>query len=87
MMMDMIAGYRTTLFDGEEELDWLRHGWRGLRLYARKAKAAMLNGDMVLKAEMLNRADRLLVLMTGILDTGAGTTLGPLLMQIYARCR
>ncbi len=84
MMMDMIVGYRATLFDGDEELDWLRHGWRGLRLYARKAKAAMLAGDMVLKAEMLNRADRLLVLMTGILDTAPGTTLGPALMHIYA---
>jgi flagellin-specific chaperone FliS len=84
MMMDMIAGYRATLFDGDEELDWLRHGWRGLRLYARKAKAAMLDGDVVLKAEMLNRADRLLVLMTGILDTAPGTTLGPALMRIYA---
>ncbi len=83
MMMEMIAGYRATMFDGAEELDWLRHGWRGLRLYARKAKAAMLAGDMAGKADMLNRADRLLVLMTGILDTAPGTTLGPALMHVY----
>ena len=84
MMMDMIAGYRATMFDGATELDWLRHGWSALRLYGRKAKAAILAGDMVLKADMIIRADRLLVLMTGILDTGTGTTLGPMLMDIYA---
>jgi flagellin-specific chaperone FliS len=38
---------------------------------------------MTLKAEMVIRADRLLVLMSGILDTGPGTTLGPALMKIY----
>jgi flagellar biosynthetic protein FliS len=83
MMMDMIAGYRATMFDGETELDWLRQGWRALRLYGRKAKAAILAGDMALKAEMIVRADQLLVLMTGILDTSPGTTLGPALMNIY----
>jgi flagellar biosynthetic protein FliS len=83
MMMDMTAGYRATMFDGETELGWLRHGWRALRLYGRKAKAAMLAGDTALKAEMIVRADRLLVLMTGILDTAPGTTLGPALMNIY----
>ena len=84
MMMDMIAGYRATMFDGATDLDWLRHGWRALRLYGRKAKAAMLAGDTAQKAEMITRADRLLVLMTGLLDTGPGTTLGPALMNIYA---
>ncbi|HEY1858026.1 flagellar protein FliS [Acidocella sp.] len=79
----MIAGYRATMFDGETELDWLRHGWRALRLYGRKAKAAILAGDIALKAEMMHRADRLLVLLTGILDTGPGTTLGPALTTIY----
>jgi flagellar biosynthetic protein FliS len=83
MMMDMIAGYRATMFDGETELDWLRHGWRALRLYGRKAKTAIQAGDVALKAEMVMRADRLLVVMTGILDTAPGTTLGPALMNIY----
>lgn len=83
MMTDMIAGYRATMFDGESELTWLRHGWRALRLYARKAKAAILDNDMALKGEMMARADQLLVLMTGILDTAPGTTLGPKLMNIY----
>lgn len=83
MMMDSITGYRATIFDGEAEIDMLRHGWRGLRLYGRKARAATLAGDMAVKAEMINRADRLLVLMTGILDTSNGTVLGPLLMRIY----
>ncbi len=32
---------------------------------------------------MIIRADQLLVLMTGMLDTGPGTTLGPALMKIY----
>jgi flagellar biosynthetic protein FliS len=84
MMMDMIAGYRATMFDGETELDWLRHGWRALRLYGRKAKAAIAAGDMALKGQMIIRADQLLVLMTGMLDTGPGTTLGPALMRIYS---
>ena len=83
MMMDTTAGYRATLFDGDAELAWLRHGWRALRLYGRKAKAAILNNDMTLKGQMITRADQLLVLMTGILDTAPGTTLGPTLMNIY----
>jgi flagellin-specific chaperone FliS len=32
---------------------------------------------------MLHRADKLLTLMAGLLDTGAGTTLGPALMRVY----
>jgi flagellar biosynthetic protein FliS len=83
MMIDTVAGYRATLFDGEAELAWLRQGWRALRLYGRKAKSAMLAGDMALKGQMITRADQLLVLMTGILDTAPGTTLGPKLMTIY----
>ena len=83
MVIDIIAGYRATMFDGEAELNWLRQGWRALRLYARKAKAAILDDDMALKWEMITRADQLLVLMTGILDTAPGTTLGPKLMNIY----
>jgi len=79
----MIAGYRATMFDGEAGVDWLRPGWRALRQYGRKARAAIEAGDIVLKAQMIYRADRLLLLMTGILDTGPGTTLGPALMKIY----
>lgn len=85
MKIEMLAGYRATMFDGDAGLDWLRHGWRGLRLYGRKAKAAILAGNHVHKAEMIDRADRLLALMAGILDTGDGATLGPLLMTIYAK--
>jgi flagellin-specific chaperone FliS len=35
------------------------------------------------KAAMIDRASRLLVLLSGILDTGPGTKLGPKLMRIY----
>src|SRR3984957_8327427 len=83
MMMDPLAAYRATLFDGEAELAWLRHGWRALRLYGRKAKAAILANDIPMKGEMITSADQLLVLMTGLLDTTPGTTLGPTLMNIY----
>jgi flagellin-specific chaperone FliS len=84
MTTQMMSSYRAGLFDGEPGLHWLRPGWRGLRLYARKAKAAIEKGDIVHKAEMIQRADHLLTLMTGILNTGHGTTLGPALMRIYA---
>jgi flagellin-specific chaperone FliS len=84
MMTYMMSSYRAGLFDGEPGLNWLRPGWRGLRLYARKAKAAITAGDTAAKATMIQRADQLLTLMTGILNTGHGTTLGPALMNIYA---
>ncbi len=84
MINETMEGYRATMFDGEPGLDWLRPGWRALRLYGRKAKAAIEAGDIALKAQMIHRADKLLTLMTGILDTGSGTTLGPVLMKIYA---
>jgi len=83
MTMHMMAEYRAGMFDGDSSLGWLRPGWRGLKLYARKAKAAIAAGDMPMKAEMITRADKLLVLMAGLLDTGPGTTLGPTLMSVY----
>jgi len=85
MTNETVDGYRATMFDGEPGLGWLRPGWRALRLYGRKAKAAIEAGDIALKAQMIHRADKLLILMTGILDTGGGTTLGPLLMNIYTQ--
>jgi flagellin-specific chaperone FliS len=87
MNLYMASGYRAGLFDGEAGLNWLRPGWRGLRLYARKARHAIEQGDLAHKADMITRADKLLTLMTGILDTGHGTTLGPALMNIYTALR
>jgi flagellin-specific chaperone FliS len=85
MSAEMMSGYRATMFDGEAGVDWLRHGWRGLRIYARQAQTALRTGDIARKAELLARADRLLTLMAGILDTSAGTTLGPVLQRIYGQ--
>jgi flagellar biosynthetic protein FliS len=79
--------YRATMFDGEPTVDWLRPGWRALRLYGRKAKRAIEEGDMTAKAEMLSRADQLLTIMTGILDTGHDNALGQSLMRIYSALR
>ena len=84
---DFLDGYRAGMFDGEPGIGWLRPGWRSLRLYGRCAKAAIEAGDILLKANMIQRADRLLTIMSGILDTSAGTTLGPALMNIYNRLR
>ena len=75
------------MFDGEPEIGWLRPGWRSLRLYGQRAKAAIEAGDVVLKANMILRADRLLTIMSGILDTSPGTTLGPAMMRVYDRLR
>jgi flagellar biosynthetic protein FliS len=68
-------------------VNWLRPGWRGLRLYGRKAKIAIIDGNMLEKAEMIRRADELLTLLSGILDTDTGSTLGPALMNIYGALR
>jgi len=84
---DLIAEYRAAMFDGEPGISWLRPGWRSLRLYGQQAKAAIEAGDVRLKANMILRADRLLNVMSGILDTGAETTLGPAMMRIYDRLR
>ncbi len=82
-----MAGYKAGLFDGPPSLAWLQKGWRGLRLYGRKARMAMLAGDAAGKAAMIARADELLNIMTGILETGAGKTLGPALLTIYTALR
>jgi len=84
---DLIAEYRAAMFDGEPGIGWLRPGWRSLRLYGRRAKAAIEAGDVVTKGDMIVRADRLLTVMSGILDTSSGTTLGPAMMRIYDRLR
>jgi len=87
MNAEMITGYRAGLFDGKPDLGWLRQGWRALRLYGRKAKAAMEAGDTASKADMIAKADQLLNVMTGILETDSGGTLGPALMTIYTALR
>jgi flagellar biosynthetic protein FliS len=84
---DLISTYRATMFDGPADMSWLRQGWRGLRQYGRRASTAIEAGDMAAKAVMIARADELLTLMSGILDTSAGTTLGPALMTIYSALR
>ena len=84
---DTITNYRATMFDGMADLAWLRQGWRGLRQYGRRACTAIEAGDTATKAAMIARADELLTVMSGILDTSEGTTLGPALMTIYAALR
>jgi flagellar biosynthetic protein FliS len=83
MTVEMLAGYRATMFDGEPGLDWLRQAWRALKLYARKAGRAIEAGNLAEKGEAVHKADELLLLLTGILDTGEGSRLGPKLMAIY----
>lgn len=84
---DLISTYRATMFDGAADLAWLRQGWRGLRQYGRRAQLAIETGDMATKAAMLARADELLTVMSGILDTSEGSTLGPALMVVYSALR
>ena len=87
MSSDLIAEYRAGMFDGEPGIEWLRPGWRSLRLYGQRAKAAIEAGDVQMKGQMIVLADRLLSVMSGILDTGPGTKLGPAMMRIYDRLR
>ena len=84
---DLISTYRATMFDGTADLSWLHQGWRALRQYGRRARLAIAEGDIATKAAMIARADELLNVMSGILDTSAGTTLGPALMTIYTALR
>jgi flagellin-specific chaperone FliS len=84
---DLITTYRATMFDGAADLAWLRQGWRGLRQYGRRARLAITENDGATKAAMLARADELLTVMSGILDTSEGATLGPALMTIYSALR
>lgn len=81
------ALYRASLFDGAPSLSWLQLGWRGLRYYGRRAAKAIAAGDVATKAQMIARADELLTVMSGILDTSTSTVLGPALMTIYSALR
>ncbi len=84
---DLIGTYRATMFDGAADLAWLRQGWRALRQYGRRARLAIEENDLGAKAAMIAHADELLTVLSGILDTSAGTTLGPALMTIYTALR
>lgn len=84
---DLITTYRATMFDGAADLAWLRQGWRGLRQYGRRARLAIEEHDPATKAAMLARADELLTVMSGILDTSEGAILGAALMTIYSALR
>lgn len=84
---ELISTYRATMFDGAADINWLRQGWRGLRQYGRRARLAIEQEDLATKAAMIARADELLTVMSGILDTSEGATLGPALMTIYSALR
>jgi flagellin-specific chaperone FliS len=84
---DLISTYRAAMFDGMADIAWLRQGWRGLRQYGRRACLAIEENDIGTKAAMIARADELLNVMSGILDTSEGTTLGPALMTVYSALR
>nr|WP_295739628.1 flagellar protein FliS [uncultured Acidocella sp.] len=79
--------YRAAMFDGPPGIHWLRPGWRALRQYGRRARLAIEEADQPTKALMIARADELLTLLSGVLDTQEGSTLGPALMTIYAALR
>jgi flagellin-specific chaperone FliS len=87
MTIEIVIRYRESRFDGEASIDWLRPGWRALRFYGCQAKQAIAIGDMPAKAEMLSCADRLLTIMTGILDQGSDNVLGQSLARIYCALR
>jgi flagellar biosynthetic protein FliS len=87
MTMDLMTAYRAGMFDGKADIAWLSQGWRGLRQYGRKAKAAIEAGDLITKGAMIGRADQLLNVMTGILDSEPGSRLGAALMTIYTALR
>lgn len=82
-----LNAYREALFDGAADIAWLSQGWRGLRLYGRKAREAILAGDMAAKAAMIYRADQLLNVMSGILDSSGDSALGHRLMTLYTALR
>ncbi|MBW4023944.1 MAG: flagellar biosynthesis protein FliS [Proteobacteria bacterium] len=86
-MNDTSFLYRATMFDGEASLDWLRPGWRGLRLYGHRAKAAIEAGDSFVKADMISRADKLLTIMTGIVDSGTENPIGEIMLCVYDALR
>lgn len=79
--------YRVTMLDGETSLHTLQQGWRALRYYGKRANKAMENGDIQTKALMIARADELLNVMSGLLDTTENAKLGNALMVIYSALR
>lgn len=79
--------YRTAMFDGEPSLRFLQQGWRALRYYGRRTRQAIEAGDVVTKSQMISRADELLTVMSGVLDTSEAAKLGPALMTIYSALR
>jgi flagellin-specific chaperone FliS len=78
-----IYGYQAAMFDGQPGVHWLRQAWRALRHYARQAAEAIETGDRTRQVDMIMRADRLLTLLTGLLDTSEDAVLGARLQSIY----
>lgn len=81
------TSYRTSMFDDEPNLHMLQQGWRALRYYGRRARLAIEAGDVPSKARMIARADELLNVMSGLLDTSENAKLGNALMTIYSALR
>lgn len=79
--------YRMTMFEGETSLRMLQQGWRALRYYGKRAHQALETGDVQTKAQMIARADDLLNIMSGLLDTTENAKLGKALMTIYSALR
>lgn len=86
--MDAVnSTYRAAMFDGPPGLHWLQPGWRALRYYGRRARQAIEQDDLETKAQLIARADELLNVLSCVLDTSAGATLGPALMTVYSALR
>jgi flagellin-specific chaperone FliS len=83
MTNDIFGGYRAAMFDGELGVHWLRPAWQALRFYGRQAAEAIEAGDRQRQAEMILRADRLLILLTGLLDTDRQAALGTRMLRVY----
>jgi len=82
MSMELVL-YREGFFDSKPDVAWLSQGWKALRLYGRRARYAIQTSDMATKAQMLDKAGQLLVVMSGILETEPGQPLGMALKTIY----
>ncbi len=75
--------YRDAFAASASGAELLRMGWHGLRVYLRRAREAIGNGDRGTKAAALGAADRLLLFLQSIVDQGADAELGRSLTQVY----
>jgi flagellin-specific chaperone FliS len=81
--MSDLTSINESYFDAPEDISWLRLGWRGIRTHARRAKQAIIEERTLDKIGHIAKAEKLIIVMQGILPPDENSRLAMSLRTIY----